>query len=88
LVGHESAGLAVLDFEEFVDDFAFLIVINPGLGSLVKLGQRAELCGVQARNLCPKGGDFCCELRVGYLLGSSEIVEKSLTDFVFGCLRI
>ncbi len=47
LAGHKSASLAVLDLEKFVDDFAFLVVINPGFRSLIKLRQGPELCGVQ-----------------------------------------
>ena len=38
-VGHESADLAVLDLEKFVDDFTFLVVINSGFGSLIELRQ-------------------------------------------------
>jgi hypothetical protein len=88
LTGHESAGFAVLDPEELVDDFAFLVVMNLGLRSLIKLGKCPGLCRIQARNLGAKGGDFCLQLRIGKLLGSSEIIEKSLTDLVFACLRI
>ena len=86
--GHKSAGLAVSDLEKFVDDFAFLVVINPGFRSLIKLRQGPEPCRIHTGNLGAKDGHFRCELRVGNLLGSSEIIEKSLTDFVFACLRI
>src|SRR6478672_9910769 len=51
LAGHKSAGFAVLDFEELVDDFAFLVVINLGLASFAKLRKRSELCRIQAGNL-------------------------------------
>ena len=88
LAGHESAGFAVSDLEKFVDDFAFLVVINPGFRSLIKLRQGPEPCRIHTGNLGAKDGHFRCELRVGNLLGSSEIIEKSLADFIFACLRI
>ena len=86
--GHKSAGLAVSDLEKFVDDFAFLVVINPGFRSLIELRQGPEPCRIHTGNLGAKDGHFRCELRVGNLLGSSEVIEKSLTDLVFACLRI
>ena len=88
LVGHKSASFTLLDVEELVDNFSFLVVMDSCLRSLIQLRKGSELCGLQSRNLGPESGDFCCELRIGYLLGSGEIVEKSLTDFVVGCLRI
>jgi hypothetical protein len=88
LAGHKGAGLAVSDLEKFVDDFAFLVVINPGFRSLIKLRQGPEPCRIHTGNLGAKDGHFRRELRVGNLLGSSEVIEKSLTDLVFACLRI
>jgi hypothetical protein len=85
---HESAGLAVSNLEKFVDNFAFLVVINPGFGSLIELRQGPEPCRIHTGNLGAKDGHFRRELRVGNLLGSSEVIEKSLTDLVFACLRI
>jgi hypothetical protein len=88
LAEHKGAGLAISDLEKFVDDFAFLVVINPGFRSLIKLRQGPEPCRIHTGNLGAKDGYFGCELRVGNLLGSSEIIEKSLADFISACLGI
>jgi hypothetical protein len=88
LAEHKGAGLAISDLEKFVDDFAFLVVINAGFRSLIKLRQGPEPCRIHTGNLGAKDGYFGCELRVGNLLGSSEIIEKSLADFISACLGI
>jgi hypothetical protein len=72
LAGHKGAGFAVSDLEKFVDDFAFLVVINPGFRSLIKLRQGPEPCRIHTGNLGAKDGYFGCELRVGNLLGPAR----------------
>jgi hypothetical protein len=39
LARHVFPRFAIPDLEELIDDFAFLVVINPGFRSLVKLRQ-------------------------------------------------